>query len=66
MSKILSLDVNQFLEAMSQQVAEDVFQQAVGVVEKHGVCYFRFTKEDGMVIIHPRFNSKLNGVISDA
>lgn len=66
MPKIMPIDINQLMESVMQQASDEIFQQAITLVEKNGVCFFRFTKEDGIVIIHPRFNSRLNGVIADA
>jgi hypothetical protein len=66
MKKVLMLDVNELMESAAQGAADDVFQRALEIVERHGVCYFRFTKDEGMMIIHPRFNEKINGTISDA
>lgn len=54
------------IEKVAQQTADDLFEQAISVVNENGVCYLRFTREDGMVVLHPRYNSKINGVISDA
>lgn len=66
MPKIMPIDIEQLMDNMVRQASDEIFQQALGLVEKNGVCFFRFTKEDGIVIIHPRFNSRLNGVIADA
>lgn len=66
MKKMLMVDVNDLMDSAIREAADGVFERAMEIVEKHGVCYFRFTKEDGMMIIHPRFNEKINGTISDA
>lgn len=63
---MLLIDTEKFMEQMMNEKAEQIFEDALGVVEKHGVCYFRFTAHDGITIIHPRFNKQLTGVISDA
>jgi hypothetical protein len=60
------IDPEKLMEQIINDKAEEVFSDALGVVEKHGVCYFRFTAQDGITIIHPRFNKQLTGVISDA
>lgn len=66
MKKVLMVNIDDLVESAIREAADGVFERALEVVEKHGVCYFRFTKEDGMEIIHPRFNEKINGTISDA
>lgn len=66
MPKMLLIDADKLVEQMISDRAEQVFDDALGVVEKHGVCYFRFTAQDGITIINPRFNKQLTGVISDA
>lgn len=53
-------------EEESLSRAEDLFNTVLDVVKEHGVCFLRFTKADGMVIIEPKHNAKINGVISDA
>ena len=62
MSKVLMVD----LERDAQDRAENIFQTVIELTKKHGVCFLRFTTADGMVIIEPRYNSKINGVIADA
>lgn len=66
MPKMLLIDADKLIEQMISEKADEVLSDALGVVEKHGVCYFRFTAQDGITIIHPRFNKQLTGVISDA
>lgn len=65
MPKVFVIDPNE-IEEMMQQRAEDIFHDVVEITKKHGVCYLRFTKADGMAIINPKYNQQLNGVISDA
>lgn len=66
MSKVVILDMNQLMDSSINERAESVFSDMMNVVEKHGVCYFRFTLEDGIVIVKPEYNAKINGVIADA
>lgn len=65
MTKVVMVDVNEIMEEADNR-AEVVFDNAMDIIKAHGVCYFRFTLEDGMSIVHPRYNAKINGVISDA
>ena len=62
----MMLDINQIIESMVNDKAENMFGDMLDIVKKHGVCYFRFTREDGIIIINPKYNAKLNGVIADA
>jgi len=66
MPKILMVDIDRLLESVINQKTEQVFDDAMSIVEKNGVCYFRFTANEGMSIIHPRFNKAISGVIADA
>lgn len=59
-------DINQLMESAVSDRAESMFEDMLEIVKKHGVCYFRFTREDGIIIVNPKYNAKLNGVISDA
>lgn len=54
------------LESMISLEAEMLLGSAFKIVNEHGVCYMRFTKEDGIVIIKPEYNKRINGVIADA
>lgn len=65
MSNIYAIDPEKIEEIM-QQRAEDLFQDVVELTKKHGVCFIRFTRADGMVVIDPKYNQQINGVISDA
>lgn len=65
MTKVIMVDMDQ-IESEATQKAEIVFDNAMDLLKEHGVCYFRLTVEDGMIILHPRYNAKINGVISDA
>jgi hypothetical protein len=53
-------------EEDSKAQAEKVFSMVLDLTDQHGVCFLRFTKSDGMVIIEPRYNARINGVIADA
>ena len=65
MTKTVIVDMDQISE-MADMKAEAMFENALDLLKENGVCYFRLTTEDGMIILHPRYNSKINGVISDA
>lgn len=62
----MMLDISQLVESSVSDKAESMFEDMLGIVKKHGVCYFRFTMEDGIAIIKPEYNAKINGIISDA
>ena len=66
MPKITTADISQLIQSEISSKAEKTLNDMLYLIEKHGVCYIRFTLEDGMVIIAPRYNSKINGVIADA
>lgn len=66
MSKITMVDISQLIQSEISSKADKTLNDMLDLIEKHGVCYIRFTVEDGMVIIAPRYNSKINGVIADA
>jgi hypothetical protein len=66
MSKITTVDISQLIQSEISSKADKTLNDMLDLIEKHGVCYIRFTLEDGMVIIAPRYNSKINGVIADA
>jgi ABC-type antimicrobial peptide transport system ATPase subunit len=66
MPKITTADISQLIQSEISSKAEKTLNDMLDLIEKHGVCYIRFTLEDGMVIIAPRYNSKINGVIADA
>lgn len=63
--KIMIIDAEEMDEIM-QQHAEDTLHTIIDITKKHGVCYLRFTKEDGMEIIKPKYNERINGAICDA
>lgn len=66
MPKITTADISQLIQSEISSKTEKMLNDMLDLIEKHGVCYIRFTLEDGMVIIAPRYNSKINGVIADA
>ena len=66
MPKITTVDISQLIQSEISSKAEKTLNDMLDLIEKHGVCYIRFTLEDGMVIIAPRYNSKINGIIADA
>lgn len=66
MPKITTVDISQLIQSEISSKADKTLNDMLDLIEKHGVCYIRFTLEDGMVIIAPRYNSKINGVIADA
>jgi ABC-type antimicrobial peptide transport system ATPase subunit len=66
MPKITTADISQLIQSEISSKTEKTLNDMLDLIEKHGVCYIRFTLEDGMVIIAPRYNSKINGVIADA
>jgi hypothetical protein len=66
MKKVLIINSDEDQESMAQDFAEAIFDRARELVREHGVCYFRFTREDGMLIIHPKHNKQITGVIADA
>ena len=66
MPKITTVDISQLIQSEISSKADKTLNDMLDLIEKHGVCYIRFTVEDGMVIIAPRYNSKINGVIADA
>ena len=66
MPKITTADISQLIQSEISSKADKTLNDMLDLIEKHGVCYIRFTVEDGMVIIAPRYNSKINGVIADA
>ena len=62
MPKTLVIDMEQH----AQMRADELFETALKVVEGHGVCFLRFTRADGMVIIEPKYYQRINGAIADA
>jgi len=58
--------MEQLMESMVNEKAERAFNEMIRIVNKHGTCFFRFTLEDGIVIIVPRHTPMINGVIADA
>jgi len=66
MPKVTTLSLAELLRAQTQNEADLAFAKVVELMEKHGVCYCRFTIEDGVQIIDPRYNQRIVGVISDA
>lgn len=66
MPKVTTLSLAELLRAQTQNEADLTFAKVVELMEKHGVCYCRFTIEDGVQIIDPRYNQRIVGVISDA
>ena len=66
MSKILMMNVDELLESEIAQRAQNTMQEMFTVTEKHGSCFLRFTKEEGLIVIDAKFNPKINGVIADA
>lgn len=65
MTKVIMVDMDEISEQANIK-AEAMFENALDLLKEHGVCYFRLTTDDGMIILHPRYNAKINGVISDA
>jgi hypothetical protein len=66
MPKIVMVEVDKLLESSTAEAADQCLSDVLSIVESHGVCYLRFTKEDGILIIQPRYYQKFNGIISDA
>lgn len=66
MTKFILVDANNIEESILHTAAEETFDRAMDLVNEHGVCYFRFTRESGMEILNPKLNSRINGAISDA
>lgn len=63
--KIFVIDADE-MEQIMQEHAENTMNTILNVVKKHGVCYLRFTKDEGMEIIEPKYNARINGAIADA
>ena len=66
MSKLLVLDMNKLLEDKANREADQMFAKVLELMEIHGVCYCRFTQNDGVQVIDPRYNQRIAGVIADA
>jgi hypothetical protein len=66
MPKVTTLSLAELLKAQINSDADIAFAKVLELMEKHGVCYCRFTLEDGVQIIDPRYNQRIVGVISDA
>jgi len=66
MPKVTTLNLAELLKAQINSDADIAFAKVLELMEKHGVCYCRFTIEDGVQIIDPRYNQRIVGVISDA
>jgi hypothetical protein len=66
MPKVTTLNLAELLKAQINSDADIAFAKVLELMEKHGVCYCRFTLEDGVQIIDPRYNQRIVGVISDA
>lgn len=62
MKKFLVVDQ----DSLIQDHADKLFDDVLDITLQHGVCFIRFTREDGMVVIDPRYNAKINGIIADA
>lgn len=60
------MDIDKLTESSIVDEADRCLSNALDVVEKHGVCYLRFTRDDGIQVIDPRYYKKFNGIISDA
>ena len=66
MPKIVMMDLQQLMDSSINDRADAMFQNMLDIVERHGSCYFRFTLEDGIVIVKPEYNAKITVVIADA
>ena len=66
MPKVTTLSLSELLKLQTQNDSDLAFAKVLELMEKHGVCYCRFTLEDGVQIIDPRYNQRIVGVISDA
>jgi len=66
MPKVTTLSLADLLKAQTQTDSDIAFAKVLDLMERHGVCYCRFTIEDGVQIINPRYNQRISGVISDA
>lgn len=63
--KVFVVDA-EHMEDLMQEHAEHTLQNILDITKSHGACYLRFTKDDGMEIINPKYNVRINGAISDA
>ena len=63
--KVFVVDAEHMEELMHEH-AENTLQNILDITKSYGACYLRFTKEDGMEIINPKYNARINGAISDA
>jgi hypothetical protein len=66
MSKRIKVSFSQLLQSQGESDADLAFAKVLDVMDQHGVCYCRFTKEDGVQIINPRYNQRISGAIADA
>jgi hypothetical protein len=66
MPKVTTLSLAELLKAQTHSDADIAFAKVLELMEKHGVCYCRFTLEDGVQIIDPRYNQRISGAIADA
>jgi hypothetical protein len=66
MPKVTTLNLAELLKAQINSDADIAFAKVLELMEKHGVCYCRFTIEDGVQIIDPRYNQRISGAIADA
>lgn len=66
MPKVILTETMDVRELQARLEADVVFSKVLEVMEKNGVCYCRFTMNDGVQIIDPRYNQRITGVIADA
>jgi hypothetical protein len=66
MPKVTTLSLSELLKLQTQNDSDLAFAKVLELMEKHGVCYCRFTLEDGVQIIDPRYNQRISGAIADA
>lgn len=66
MAKMINIESMDEREFQARIEADAVFAKVLEVMEKNGVCYCRFTMDDGVQIIDPRYNQRITGVIADA
>lgn len=63
--KVFVVDAEQMEELMHEH-AENTLQSILDITKSCGVCYLRFTRDDGMEIINPKYNVRITGAIADA
>lgn len=66
MPKVILAETMDERELQARLEADVVFSKVLEVMESNGVCYCRFTMNDGVQIIDPRYNQRITGVIADA